>query len=116
MMRAAQARGHEILYCGQADLYSSGRVHANAGRLSLADNDEDWVRAHAPERVALASLDAVLMRKDPPFDMEYLYAAYGCFRRPSAKARASSTSRLRCATIPRSSRSSSSRSSSRRRS
>jgi glutathione synthase len=53
-----------------------GRVCADVRRLSLADNDEDWVRAHAPERVALASLDAVLMRKDPPFDMEYLTSVW----------------------------------------
>jgi glutathione synthase len=72
MMRAAQARGHQVWFCEQADLYSRDRVHANAGRLSLTDNDEDWYRAHARERAALSSFDAVLMRKDPPFDMEYL--------------------------------------------
>ena len=72
MMRAAQARGHQVWFCEQSDLYSRDRVHANAGRLSLTDNDEDWYRAHARERAPLSSFDAVLMRKDPPFDMEYL--------------------------------------------
>jgi glutathione synthase len=76
MMRAAQARGHQVLACEQRDLHAMGRVCADVRRLSLADNDEDWVRAHAPERVALASLDAVLMRKDPPFDMEYLTSVW----------------------------------------
>jgi glutathione synthase len=76
MMRAAQARGHELWYCGQADLYARGKVHANAGRLSLADNDEDWYRAHEKTRHPLADFDAVLMRKDPPFDMEYLTSVW----------------------------------------
>ncbi|HTP60672.1 MAG TPA: glutathione synthase, partial [Burkholderiales bacterium] len=44
MMRAAQARGHQVHACEQADLYSRGRVQATARRLSLADNDEDWFR------------------------------------------------------------------------
>ena len=72
MMRAAQSRGHEVWYCEQADLYSQGCVQANAGRLSLTDNDEDWYRAHEKKSAALGAFDAVLMRKDPPFDMEYL--------------------------------------------
>jgi glutathione synthase len=76
MMRAAQARGHQVLACEQRDLHSRDRVYANAGRLSLADNDEDWMRAHAKELAALASFDAVLMRKDPPFDMEYLTSVW----------------------------------------
>jgi glutathione synthase len=76
MMRAAQSRGHEVWYCEQADLYSKGRVQANAGRLSLADNDEDWYRAHEKRSAALGAFDAVLMRKDPPFDMEYLTSVW----------------------------------------
>ena len=76
MMRAAQARSHQIWYCEQGDLYSRDRVHANAGRLSLTDNDEDWYRAHAREPAPVASFDAALMRKDPPFDMEYLTSVW----------------------------------------
>jgi len=76
MMRAAQARGHEVSTCEQGDLYSAGRVCANAGRLSLADNDEDWYRAHDKARRPLADFDAVLMRKDPPFDLEYLTSVW----------------------------------------
>jgi glutathione synthase len=76
MMRAAQARGHQVSFCEQADLYSKGRVYANAGRLSLADNDEDWYRAHDKQEAALAAFDAVLMRKDPPFDLEYLTSVW----------------------------------------
>jgi glutathione synthase len=76
MMRAAQARGHQVFYCEQRDLASKGRVYASAGRLSLADNDEDWYRAHPKEDAALPDFDAVLMRKDPPFDLEYLTSVW----------------------------------------
>jgi len=76
MMRAAQARGHQVSFCEQSDLYSKGRVLARAGRLSLADNDEDWFRAHEKQEQPLAAFDAVLMRKDPPFDMEYLTSVW----------------------------------------
>jgi len=76
MMRAAQARGHEVSFCEQSDLYSKGRVHASAGRLSLADNDEDWYRAHERRAVPLDAFDAVVMRKDPPFDLEYLTSVW----------------------------------------
>jgi glutathione synthase len=76
MMRAAQARGHELYTCEQRALASQGRVYTSAGRLSLADNDEDWYRAHAAECVALSDFDAVLMRKDPPFDLEYLTSVW----------------------------------------
>ena len=76
MMRAAQSRGHEVSFCEQGDLCSKGRVLANAGRLSLADNDEDWYRAHEKKETALSAFDAVLMRKDPPFDLEYLTSVW----------------------------------------
>ena len=76
MMRAAQARGHQLHYCEQGDLYSKGRVYVNAGPLSLADNDEDWYRAHQKQPSELAAFDAVLMRKDPPFDLEYLTSVW----------------------------------------
>ena len=77
MMRAAQARGHEVFSCLQGDLHWKGEVLARAARLSLTDNDEDWYRAHVAEApAALASFDAVLNRKDPPFDMEYLTASW----------------------------------------
>jgi glutathione synthase len=76
MMRSAQARGHEVSYCEQHDLQSKGKVCANAARLSLADNDEDWVREHQKESAPLSAFDAVLMRKDPPFDLEYLTSVW----------------------------------------
>jgi glutathione synthase len=44
--------------------------------MSLADNDEDWYRAHEKKTAPLSAFDAVLMRKDPPFDMEYLTSVW----------------------------------------
>jgi len=77
IMRAAQARGHQIYACAQGSLHWQGRVFARAGRLSLTDNDEDWYREHEADALfALASFDAVLNRKDPPFDLEYLTASW----------------------------------------
>jgi glutathione synthase len=77
MMRAAQARGYASWVCEQTDLYlEKSSVAANATRLSLTDNDEDWYRAHEQETRPLKSFDAVLMRKDPPFDLEYVSSTW----------------------------------------
>ena len=77
IMRAAQARGHQVFACEQGDLHSKGQVLARADRLSLTDNDEDWYRARSEAAPAvLAAFDAVLNRKDPPFDLEYLTASW----------------------------------------
>ena len=76
MMRAAQARGHRVFSCSQGDLYSQGGIFALAGALELTSNDEDWYRATKPQQAALTSFDAVLNRKDPPFDLEYLTATW----------------------------------------
>jgi glutathione synthase len=73
MMRAAQARGHAVWACEQQNLcWKGARVQAAATRLSLTDNDEDWYRPHETATRELKSFDAVLMRKDPPFDLEYV--------------------------------------------
>jgi glutathione synthase len=77
MMRAAQARGHEIWVCEQASVHwHKHSVAAAAMRISLADNDEDWYTAHEPRERALREFSAVLMRKDPPFDMEYVASTW----------------------------------------
>jgi glutathione synthase len=77
MMRAAQARGHVCWVCEQTDLHlEKSSVEARATRLSLTDNDEDWYRSHESETRPLKSFDAVLMRKDPPFDLEYVASTW----------------------------------------
>ena len=77
MMRAAQARGHAIWAAEQTSLHwVKSSVAASATRLSLTDNDEDWYRAHQTEVRPLKGFAAVLMRKDPPFDLEYVASTW----------------------------------------
>jgi glutathione synthase len=77
MMRAAQARGHKVFACEQAGLrWAKKSVLGRATRLSLTDNDEDWYRPHETVERPLFEFDAVLMRKDPPFDMEYVASTW----------------------------------------
>jgi glutathione synthase len=77
MMRAAQARGHEVLVCEQISLkWERGVVSATATRLDLTDNDEDWYRPHETVARPLPEFGAVLMRKDPPFDMEFVASTW----------------------------------------
>jgi len=77
MMRAAQRRGHAVHVCGQEALaWRGGAVMAQATRIALTDNDEDWYRSDGRERRDLTSCDAVLMRKDPPFDIEYVASTW----------------------------------------
>ena len=76
MMRAAQARKHAVYVCEAKDLFWRGEVSARALRLSLTDNDEDWYRAHETRPRPLAGFSAVLMRKDPPFDLEFVVSTW----------------------------------------
>ena len=77
MMRAAQKRGHAVWVCEQPSLHwLEGRVAAAAQRIALADDDEDWYRGHDTQARWLADFDAVLMRKDPPFDLEYVVSTW----------------------------------------
>jgi glutathione synthase len=77
MMRTAQARGHAVWVCEQTALHwEKNSVSSCAMRLSLTDNDEDWYRAHETATRPLAGFDAVLMRKDPPFDLEYVVSTW----------------------------------------
>jgi len=77
MMRAAQSRGHAVHVCEQSGLaWHGGSVGTQATRIHLADNDEDWYRGDGHALRSLASFDAVLMRKDPPFDLEYVTSTW----------------------------------------
>ena len=77
MMRAAAKRGHRIHAFEQTDLvWRAGRVTAQATPLTIESNDERWHEAGTPALRAMEEFDAVLMRKDPPFDMEYIYSTY----------------------------------------
>jgi len=77
MLLEAQARNWELNYMEQADLFvEDGHLRARVRRLSVSDDREDWFRLDAPQQSALGELDVILMRKDPPFDMEYVYTTY----------------------------------------
>jgi glutathione synthase len=75
-MRAAQKRGHAVFFAVQEDLFWNGDVRAHATRISLTDNDEDWYRPHESVTEPLKAFGAVLMRKDPPFDMEFVSSTW----------------------------------------
>jgi len=78
MMREAAARGHELWACEPHDIVwqRGGQVQAQARRIALTDDVHDWFDELEAAELALAAVDAVLMRKDPPFDAEYLYTTH----------------------------------------
>jgi glutathione synthase len=77
MMREAAARGHRLFAIMQEDLlWRGGEVLGSARELTLTGSEHDWYQASAAQSGPLNSFDAVLMRKDPPFDMEYVYSTY----------------------------------------
>jgi glutathione synthase len=83
MMRAAEARGHQVFAIDCATLgwrrpetWNVGGVYATATTLQLRPDDDDWYRAGVRQWQSLTDFDAVIMRKDPPFDFEYLTATW----------------------------------------
>lgn len=77
MMFEAQKRGYEIYYMEMKDLYlDQGQCRASASIVRVFDNPEHWYELDEPKDIAVSDLDAVLMRKDPPFDTEFIYATY----------------------------------------
>lgn len=77
MLLEAARRDAEIYYFEQRDLYMlSGTAMGRATRLTVRDNNENWFDFGARKEIALGDLDVILMRKDPPFDMEYIYTTY----------------------------------------
>ncbi len=77
MLVAAQARGWQLLYMEQPDLYlSGGEARARRRKLTVRDDLKDWYDLGAEEDGPLKGMDLILMRKDPPFDMEYVYTTY----------------------------------------
>ena len=77
MLLAAQARGWTLHVIEQRNLFlAAGQVHARYRRVRVFDDDERWFEAEEPRESPLAEHDIVLMRKDPPFDMSYVYTTY----------------------------------------
>ena len=82
MMRALVARGHRISVALQGDLYiDEGVVMADSSAIDLVEGadlhgKDWWVAQGVKAENALTRFDAVVMRKDPPFDMEYVYSTH----------------------------------------
>ena len=77
MLLAAQARGWSLEYMEMKDLYmSDGICHGRMRPVTVRDDQQDWFDLGDAKTRPLSELDVVLMRKDPPFDMEFIYATY----------------------------------------
>ena len=77
MLLEAQRRGHGLYYMEPGDLFASdGRAFARMQQLEVRDNTTDWFSLSSLGSMPLDELDVVLMRRDPPFDMDYIYTTY----------------------------------------
>lgn len=77
MLLEAQARGWELHYMELDDLFlSNGKAYARTRLLQVERNPEQWYQLGNEQTLDLGELDAILMRKDPPFNQEYIYATY----------------------------------------
>ena len=77
MLLEAQRRGWPVAYMEQGDVFlRDGKTFARMRALHVQDNTEHWFDFGAATVGPLGALDVILMRKDPPFDMEYIYTTY----------------------------------------
>lgn len=77
MLLAAQARGWSLLYMEQQDLYQArGQARGRMRPLKVFNDPQHWFELDAEQGAPLAELDVILMRKDPPFDNEFIYSTY----------------------------------------
>jgi glutathione synthase len=77
ILQAAQKRGWTLYYVEQSGLYlDNGKAMAIMHPLTVFDDPQVWFSLGEEIHIALTSVDVVLMRKDPPFDNEYIYSTY----------------------------------------
>ena len=77
MLLEAQRRGWDLYYILQSDMYlDDARIYVQAQKLTVEHNPDNWFNLSPLPTMPLADLDVVLMRKDPPFDMNYIYTTY----------------------------------------
>ena len=77
MMLEAQRRGWCVHYIQQSGVFvEDGVVNCVSQTLELIDNNEHWFNSLQSHKQPMSALDCVVMRKDPPFDMEYIYSTY----------------------------------------
>lgn len=77
MLEQAQARGYQLFYMELNDLYlEQGQAYATTRSLTVYNDKEHWFDFGEEQTLPLSELDVILMRKDPPFDTEFIYATY----------------------------------------
>ncbi|WP_108651719.1 glutathione synthase [Dongshaea marina] len=77
MLMEAQGRGYELYYMEMDDLYlDQGQARATMKQLCVEEDPGCWYKFSEAHDQSLSELDVILMRKDPPFDTEYIYATY----------------------------------------
>jgi len=77
MMLAAQKRGWQLYYMQQQDLsVRDGKLHLRAQTVTVSDDTQNWFELGEPQLIPARELDVILMRKDPPFDMQYIHSTY----------------------------------------
>ncbi|BAJ03658.1 glutathione synthase [Shewanella violacea] len=77
MLLAAQSRGYQLFYMEMRDLAMvNGKAMANMRALSVKQDPDNWFELGEAIDTPMSDLDVVLMRKDPPFDTEFIYATY----------------------------------------
>lgn len=77
MLLAAKKRGWQLHYMEQDDLFlQDGRCYASRRQLEVRADESDWFTLHSPQTAPLDHLDVILMRKDPPVDMEFMYTTF----------------------------------------
>lgn len=77
MLLEAQQRGYELYYMEQNDLFlSEQQVNVRSQKLSVTKNPDNWFSLSEQQTISMSELDVILMRKDPPFDMNYIFTTY----------------------------------------
>ena len=77
LLLAAQQQGYKLFYMQQQHLFlDNGTPFTEAYPLQVFDDPQQWFQLGQSSTVPLQSLDVILMRKDPPFDSEYIYSTY----------------------------------------
>lgn len=77
MLLEAQSRNWELYYMELNDLYlSNGKPYARTRKLKVQRDPNSWYEFYDEQDISLDQLDTIIMRKDPPFDQEYIYATY----------------------------------------
>ena len=77
MLWAAAKRGYELFYAEQEDLFiENGRAYGEIKPLQVFEDYQHWYKLGAAQSTDLTQMNVILMRKDPPFDMRFIYSTY----------------------------------------